>query len=96
MSDDVPDQYRTSTSLVASTALERIRECARIGGMHPSKKDWIEATTQADPEDLVELKFCLQEVRVGLFAEPLARRGQSSVKKVDRKLLDLERRVGLR
>ena len=50
----------------------------------------------ADPEQLQVVRFDLEEVRVALFAEPLTRRGQASVKKLDRKLGEIERRVGLR
>ena len=49
-----------------------------------------------DSQVLVSIRYELEEVRVGLFAEPLARRGQATAKKVEKKIIENERRAGLR
>ena len=43
-----------------------------------------------------ELPFDLEELRVALFAEALAKKGVISVKKMDQRLLEAEREAGLR
>ena len=43
-----------------------------------------------------DMRFDLEELRVALFAEPLARKGMISVKKMEQRLLDAERAAGLR
>jgi ATP-dependent helicase HrpA len=49
-----------------------------------------------DSQVLESIRYELEEVRVGLFAEPLARRGQATAKKVEKKVIENERRAGLR
>ena len=43
-----------------------------------------------------ELRFDLEELRVALFAEALAKKGVISVKKMEQRLLEAEREAGLR
>lgn len=46
-------------------------------------------------EEWQHFRFMLEEVRVGLFAEPLGVRGKASPKRLDRELSTLERDLGL-
>lgn len=57
------------------------------------------ADDQPDPEagdQWTKLRFDLEELRVALFAQWLARKGATSTKKMDRRLLEAEREAGLR
>ena len=57
------------------------------------------ADDQPDPEagdQWTKLRFDLEELRVALFAQRLARRGATSTKKMERRLIEAEREVGLR
>ncbi len=46
-------------------------------------------------DDFQRLRFALEELRIGLFAEPLGTRGKVSAKRLDREFLVLERELGL-
>ncbi|MEZ5597458.1 MAG: ATP-dependent RNA helicase HrpA [Pseudomonadales bacterium] len=50
----------------------------------------------ADPAQVLELERQVEETRVGIFAQPLARKGQGSAVRLDRALETAERAVGLR
>ena len=64
--------------------------------------DAVRASEQLSEEECTQLDFQLQELRVGLFAQPLNQRGRQdgreriSEKKMERLLTDAERRAGLR
>ena len=46
-------------------------------------------------DDWQEMRFALEELRIGLFAEPLGTRGKVSPQRIERELLLLERGAGL-
>ena len=50
----------------------------------------------ADAAEVETLRLQLEEVRVGLFAEPLALKGEGSVKRWSKAVEAVERRIGLR
>jgi hypothetical protein len=46
-------------------------------------------------DDWQQMRFALEELRIGLFAEPLGTRGKVSPQRIERELLLLERGAGL-
>jgi ATP-dependent helicase HrpA len=65
-----------------------------IGGLE-ERVARLKSASAAGYEDWQRFRYLLEEVRVGLFAEPLKRRGAPSLKRFDRELGALERELGL-
>ena len=55
----------------------------------------IDGSGEMDESGCRNLRFQLEEVRIGLFAEALGAKGKASPKRLDRHLKDLERDLGL-
>ena len=74
---------RDATRLAQVKAFE-----ARLRQLHESERH--------AEDQWLELRFDLEELRVALFAESLAKKGVISVKKMEQRLLEAERESGLR
>ena len=71
---------------------ERVREMSRF----TERLERYRAHRLASTATCLTLRHQLEEVRVGLFAEPLVRKGLGSAVKLDRALLVAEQAIGLR
>jgi ATP-dependent helicase HrpA len=57
--------------------------------------DRLVGTAGLDEAARQRLRFGLEELRIGLFAEPLGTRGKTSPKRLDREFVEVERELGL-
>lgn len=76
--------------------VQRDRELAEAARALDQRAQALWATELVDEGAWLTVRFDLEELRIGLFAERMGTRDKISLKKMDHNLLNLERQVGLR